>query len=753
MRNACTRLLGIIFIVLLAPPPANASDRIAVAVMEFRNTSADAQYQYLEKALRDMLTTDLAVAKELQLVERARLDAILAELKLARTKFIDSTTAARIGKGLGAQAVLLGTFTIQGGKIRIDARLVHVASGRLLLAGEATGNATDLFDIEKRLAKSVIRECGAKLSSLQLADVERMHTQHLKAAATYGRALAYQEAGDLEKAAEAAKATLNDDPDFALAKRMVSRIDAVLEEVRGEQFDRDIGEIVEYEWELPNWRANHSRVHLPAFDCTEYQRIYVEGSPQQALQYWASRLCQRRTQTGRLGDFFELTFMDQSGRMGIATTYAEYGGPPGLFWHSVYEADPEFIPSGVVTNEMLHPDPIGSRKALYRAMYLKRYVHVLLTKYVGEIAILGDFERATKTLDTGRRLYAGLQADKVFVAAMQQMRDILDSPEERAEIMEEFQGQRLVWSIAKQHIIVGIANRQSEFFAVHTEVSDLDKERSRLVNEYANGLPTPGPWNSGSARRGAQRISDRLLKEAGSAEFVGRKSPIFKGGNTREFDVIVEIHIAGCPHAQETRSQALAFGGRTAMHPGNPNPLLKLQNPDIALETGHAQCPHCMPLRWLQDREDLAAKVRRRLAVLTQRSEKESSLETGTMTTQAEVEFVSLLGTFLQVDLSELRSELHEVVRQNYHRNPQHFGILRQALRALGTVATEDDVPLLAEILHGSPHWDLRLLAAGALGSVKHPTALTALRKARETEPFYFVRHAVAAAELRATTE
>ena len=539
-----------------------------------------------------------------------------------------------------------------------------------------------------------------------------------------------------------------------MAKQLVSKIDKILDEVGQEEFARNIEEIVDYEWELPHWTMDASRVHLPAFNRTEYQRLYKEDGPKQALQYWVSRLSQRRTQTGRLGDFFELTFGDRSGRCGVARTYTGLGGAPGLFWCSVYEADPEAIVPETVTEEILFPHALSSsRKVLYRAMYLKNYTQVLLAKCLGEATVLGDIERATATLEAGRRLYAGLEYERAFVAGLASFRDIMNSPEEVAKGPEELLRQRYLWSIAKPRIIAGIADRQSDFFATCSEAPDLDKERDRLITEYVRRTPAVGHWNKFSARRSVQSLSDRLLKEAGSAKFVGRKSPIFKGGRTREFDVVVVVHISGCPHAVETQAQGLAFGRRSAMFPGDPNPLLKLEDLGIALETGHAHCPHCMPLRWLQDQKDVVEKVGLRLAVLAERSERESSLKTGAVTTQAEMELASLLGVFWQADLSELRPEIGKLVQQDYHRDPQHFGILQQAMRALGTVATEADVPLLAEILHESPHWDLRLLAAGALGNVKHPTALTALREASEADPFYFVHHAAEAAESRASAD
>ena len=74
------------------PPPT-------VAVSYFDNNTGKAEYDPLAKGLADMLITDLGQVRALRVVEREKLNQILAELKLSRSKFIDPKTAQRSARG------------------------------------------------------------------------------------------------------------------------------------------------------------------------------------------------------------------------------------------------------------------------------------------------------------------------------------------------------------------------------------------------------------------------------------------------------------------------------------------------------------------------------------------------------------------------------------------------------------------------------------------------------------------------------
>src|SRR5262249_7790431 len=89
---------------------AGAAPRPAVAILYFDYAGADADMALLKKGLAQMLISDLSAVDAVQLVERDRLEAVLAELKLGRSGAIDPATAAKVGKLLGARYQVLGGY-------------------------------------------------------------------------------------------------------------------------------------------------------------------------------------------------------------------------------------------------------------------------------------------------------------------------------------------------------------------------------------------------------------------------------------------------------------------------------------------------------------------------------------------------------------------------------------------------------------------------------------------------------------------
>jgi len=132
--------------------------RRVAAVMPFAYTAAQKEFAPHASSLADSLAGALLRTGRLRLVERARVDSLLSEAALGQTGAVDGATAAKIGKQLGAQVVVLGTLTSisvreEGRSVKFaektnrwveteaEARLVDVETGELLGSGKALGKA------------------------------------------------------------------------------------------------------------------------------------------------------------------------------------------------------------------------------------------------------------------------------------------------------------------------------------------------------------------------------------------------------------------------------------------------------------------------------------------------------------------------------------------------------------------------------------------------------------------------------------
>lgn len=192
-----------------------------------------AAWDGLGTALSGMLTTDLSDVEGVRLVERTRIDAVLGEIDLGERGFVVSEGAARLGKGLGADFLVVGGFAVIGGTFAMDARLVDAATGEVRGATRAEGAQAEWVAVEKSLVAGLLDELDIALADdARSRMVRQAPTQDLSALAAYGRGEALAAEGRLEDARRAFEAALAFDPSFAMARTAMSRLGAALDAER-----------------------------------------------------------------------------------------------------------------------------------------------------------------------------------------------------------------------------------------------------------------------------------------------------------------------------------------------------------------------------------------------------------------------------------------------------------------------------------------------------------------------------------------
>jgi len=118
-----------------------------VAILYFENNSTDRpDLQPLTKGLAHMISCEAGNLEGYDVVERDALEKVLKELDLSNTRNFDSGSAARIGKLLGAQQLVYGSYMLLFEKFRIDAKVVDVETGKILRSENAKGDPQN-FDV------------------------------------------------------------------------------------------------------------------------------------------------------------------------------------------------------------------------------------------------------------------------------------------------------------------------------------------------------------------------------------------------------------------------------------------------------------------------------------------------------------------------------------------------------------------------------------------------------------------------------
>jgi hypothetical protein len=92
--------------------------------------------------IAEHLAARLSEGGVVRVVERAMLDKIMAEQKLSASGFVDPASSVKIGKLLGAKGILSGSVTDLGEKIEVNARLINVESGEVVVTNKGTAPKT-----------------------------------------------------------------------------------------------------------------------------------------------------------------------------------------------------------------------------------------------------------------------------------------------------------------------------------------------------------------------------------------------------------------------------------------------------------------------------------------------------------------------------------------------------------------------------------------------------------------------------------
>ena len=133
------------------PQPLPVRSRRSVAVLGFRNLPQSAGNTWLSTAFSEMLNTELAAGGELRMISGEDVARVEREIALTPEASLSKTTLTRLRTSLGADVVLLGSYTLlpsrNKSRIRLDVRLQDTGLGETIHEEAFTSNEDDLFDL------------------------------------------------------------------------------------------------------------------------------------------------------------------------------------------------------------------------------------------------------------------------------------------------------------------------------------------------------------------------------------------------------------------------------------------------------------------------------------------------------------------------------------------------------------------------------------------------------------------------------
>ena len=170
--------------------------------------SGDPEQEYFADGMVEDIITGLSRSKSLFVI--ARNSSFTYKGKAVDIK--------QVGRELGVRYVLEGSVRKSGNRVRITGQLIDATTGAHIWADKFDSELEDIFDLQDRVASSVIGAISPQLERAEIVRAQRKPTENLQAYDYYLRALASSYLFTREANIEALKLTKianNIDPEFA----------------------------------------------------------------------------------------------------------------------------------------------------------------------------------------------------------------------------------------------------------------------------------------------------------------------------------------------------------------------------------------------------------------------------------------------------------------------------------------------------------------------------------------------------------
>jgi serine/threonine protein kinase/tetratricopeptide (TPR) repeat protein len=206
---------------VLAPKIENS-----VAVINFENQTGDKGYDYLQKAIPNLLITNLEQTGNLYVPTWERLHDLLKQLKKENVEVITGDLGFELCRLEGIKVIVLGTFTKAGNMFATDVKLLDAETKRLLKSASSRGEGVDsiLKTQIDELSREISKGIGLSMEKIAAGQppVAEVTTHSMDAYHYFLRGNEEFEKFYYPEALESLKKAVEIDPTFAAAYQHLS---------------------------------------------------------------------------------------------------------------------------------------------------------------------------------------------------------------------------------------------------------------------------------------------------------------------------------------------------------------------------------------------------------------------------------------------------------------------------------------------------------------------------------------------------
>lgn len=203
---------------LLRSPRTSPAPEKSIAVLPFENLSPSPDDAYFAEGIQEEILTRLAKITDLRVISRT-------STKRYRSK---PDNLSEIARQLGVSNILEGSVQKVANQVRVNAQLINARTDSHLWAESYDRELTDVFSVEREIAKGIAESLQAKLTSREEQALTAKPTNNPEAYDAYLRGVAFQ--GRIGQSTHLALKTIGYferavqlDPSFAFAWARLSR--------------------------------------------------------------------------------------------------------------------------------------------------------------------------------------------------------------------------------------------------------------------------------------------------------------------------------------------------------------------------------------------------------------------------------------------------------------------------------------------------------------------------------------------------
>ena len=204
-----------------AAHPAGIAGHKSIAVLYFSNLSQDQSLNWLDNGLTDMLTTNLAQVKGLDVLSTER---VMGAVQRASKdgKSMDPAQAQNVARDAGADAYITGALLKIGPtQLRLDVRAQDTSTGQILFSDKLEGqDMQSIFGMVDRLTANIAGSfLPASAQPQKTPEIEQASTSNVEAYRHYQLGIDYGRRFLTADAVRELEEAVRLDPQFALACR------------------------------------------------------------------------------------------------------------------------------------------------------------------------------------------------------------------------------------------------------------------------------------------------------------------------------------------------------------------------------------------------------------------------------------------------------------------------------------------------------------------------------------------------------